>query len=453
MSNEIWVVPFFGQGHLLPSMELCKQIASRKFNTTLVIPSNLSSSIPSSLRQYPHVQIFEIPSAPPPPPQPGYHPPHHHNPINTAFENLLSSQPENQDPVPRPVCVVLDVMMGWTADVFKKFNIPTVAFFTSGACSAAMEYAMWKARPLDIKPGETRLLPGLPEEMAIRYSDIKQRPHGPPPPPPHGGGGPPPPGAYGPPPPDGHGPPPPGGHGPLPPGGHGPEKGGPPEHGDHPPPWVEEAKGSIAMMINTCDDLERPFIDYIANQKGVPVLGVGPLLPEQYWKSAGSILHDREFRTNRRSNVTEDEVIQWLDSKPRGSVLYIAFGTEVGPTTEEYEQLAGALEASTQPFIWVIQPGSGRPGPPPLPDQPGADKDREGYYPHGLESRVGDREDLSEKIQKDEIIKGIEKLMADQDVKRRAIELRAVFEHGFPSASMAALDAFRDLLYQIQKSV
>lgn len=361
---------------------------------------------------------------------------------------------------------------------------------------------MWKARPLDIKPGESRLLPGLPKEMALLHSDTKQGPHGPPPPPPHGGG------------------PPPHGGGPPPPGGHGPGKGGPPKQGDQ-PPWVEEVKGSIAMLINTCDDLERPFIEYLANQKGVPVLGVGPLLPEQYWKSAGSILHDRDFRTDRRSNVTEDEVIQWLDSKPRSSVLYISFGTEVGPTTEEYEELAGALEASTQvSFIWVIQPDSGRPGPPPLPGQSGPDKDREGYYPHGLESRVGERgliicgwapqllilshpstggflshcgwnstveaigrgvpflawpirgdqhydaklvvkylkvgymvsEDLSEKIEKEEIIRGIGKLMADDDIKRRAVELGAIFEHGFPSASVAALDAFRDLIYQIQKS-
>lgn len=396
--------------------------------------------------------------------------------------------------------------MSWTAEIFKKFDIPTVAFFTSGACSAAMEYAIWKAQPLDIKPGEVRLLPGLPEEMALTYSDMKNRPHGPPPGPPGSGSGFPPPGPPGP----GMGFSPPG----PPPGGPGSRKRGPPKLGD-PPPWVEEVEGSLAMMINTCEDLERPFIDYIANQKGIPVWGVGPLLPEQYWKSAGSILHDREFRTNRRSNVTEDEVIQWLDSKSRGSVLYIAFGTEVGPTAEEYLQLAEALEESTRPFIWVIQPGSGRPGPP--PGQPGGDEVKEeGYFPHELESRVAERgliirgwapqllilshpstggflshcgwnstveaigrgvpflvwpirgdqhydamlvvkylkigymvsEDLSEKIDKEEIVRGIEKLMGDEDIKRRAVARGAIFQHGFPPASMAALDAFRDLINQ-----
>ncbi|KAK9218373.1 hypothetical protein WN943_007010 [Citrus x changshan-huyou] len=32
---------------------------------------------------------------------------------------------------------VIDVVMGWTADVFKNFEVPIVGFFTSGACSAA----------------------------------------------------------------------------------------------------------------------------------------------------------------------------------------------------------------------------------------------------------------------------------------------------------------------------
>lgn len=390
--------------------------------------------------------------------------------------------------------------MSWTAEVFGKFHVPTVAFFTSGACSAAMEYATWKAHPQDMQPGEVRLLSGLPEDLALTHLDLKRRPHGPPGPPLPTGGGPPGPGPTFP------GPP-----------GAGPMKMGPPKPGNQ-PPWVEEVRGTIALMINTCDDLESPFISYLAHQIGKPVWGVGPLLPEQYWKSAGSLLHDREIRTNRRSNITEDEVIQWLDSKPRGSVLYVSFGSEVGPTMEEYPQLAEALEASTQPFIWVIQPGSGRQGPPRalLGGQPGSDSTEadEGYFPHGLDSRVGNRgliirgwapqllilshpstggflshcgwnstveaigrgvpflawpirgdqyydaklvvnhlkvgyticEDLSQTVMKEDIVKGIERLMGDEAMKQRAVVLSAKFQKGFPESSVASLDAFRDFI-------
>ncbi|GMY29577.1 scopoletin glucosyltransferase-like [Fagus crenata] len=482
MSREIWIVPFFGQGHLFPCLELCKHIASRHFQATFVISSNLSASIPSSLRQHPLVEILETPSSPPqppPPPQPAsshdgpMHQHHkHHGEMSVALENILSTRP-------KPAFAILDIMMSWSAPVFEKFHIPTVAFFTSGACSAAMEYATWKTHTEDLKPGEVCLLPGLPEDMAVTYSDLKRRPHG------HG-----PPGPPGPPPPSSGGPGGPPGFGPGGPPGFGPgsKKMGPPPQPGFQPPWLTEVEGVIALLINTCEDLEGPFIHYISNQIGKPVWGVGPLLPEQYWKSSGSILHDREIRTNRKSNVTEDEVSQWLDSKPRGSVLYVSFGTEVGPTMEEYSQLAAALESSSQPFIWVIQPNSGRSGPPPafLGGKPGSEaEEEEAYFPHGLDSKVGNRveaigrgvpflvwpirgdqyhdaklvvshlkvgymvsDDLSRTIKKEDIVKGIEKLMGDEDIKTRAVTLSTKFQHGFPLTSVAALDAFRDFINQ-----
>ncbi|GAY68175.1 hypothetical protein CUMW_262080 [Citrus unshiu] len=59
-----------------------------------------------------------------------------------GLQNLLSTR----EPERRPVCAVIDVIMGWTADVFKIFEVPIVGLFTSGACSAAVECAMWQAR-------------------------------------------------------------------------------------------------------------------------------------------------------------------------------------------------------------------------------------------------------------------------------------------------------------------
>ncbi|XAR69175.1 Flavonol 3-O-glucosyltransferase [Bertholletia excelsa] len=384
--GEILLLPFFGQGHLFPCMELCKHLSLRNYKTTLIISSNLSSSVPSSFCSHPLIEVAQIPDAPPPPPPPEAEEgpiPHlihrRHQQMGQAIESFLSSKVDNPT---RPVCAVIDVMMSWSKEYFAKFGIPTVAFFTSGACSAAMEYASWKAQAKDMKPGEIRVLPGLPEDMALTYSDMKRRPHGPP----HmGGGGPPP-----------HGPGGPGGP-PLGPGGAPPgpggQKFGPPEPGGR-PPWVDEVDGSIALLINTCDDLEHPFMNYVAEQIGKPVWGVGPLLPEQYWKSSGSVIHDREIRPKRESNYTEEEVIQWLDSKPPGSVIYVSFGTEVGPTMDEYAELADALAESTWPFIWVIQPRSGRPGPPPafFGGKPGSTPEKEeGYYPEGLDTKVGDR--------------------------------------------------------------
>ncbi|TXG54248.1 hypothetical protein EZV62_019504 [Acer yangbiense] len=481
-NDEIWIVPFFGQGHLFPSMELCKQIASCNYKTALIISSNLFSNIPSSLRQYhPLLRVIEIPSSPPPPlsaSNPVLHHDFHtqHTQMAHGLEQVLLS-------TTRPVCAIVDVMMSWTGDIFKNFGVATVAFSTSGACSAAMEHAMWKADLKDIKPGEIRLLPGLPEEMALTEMDLKRKPHDPPGGPPGGLEGP----RLGFPEP--------------------PKRMGPPQPGGQ-PPWMEGVNDSIALMINTCHDLEGCFIDYLANQMEKPVWGVGPLLPEQFYKSDGSLVHDGEIRSNNRSNVTEDAVARWLDSKPRGSVLYVSFGTEVGPTMEDYSQLSDALEeASKWSFIWVIQSGAGRSGP---PHGLMGNGEEDGYFPDGLDSKVGERgmiirgwapqllilshpstggflshcgwnstveaigrgvpflawpirgdqpynaklvikrlqlgymisDDLSKTIYKDDIINGVEKLMGDEDIKKRARILTSKFDHGFPATSLVSLQAF-----------
>lgn len=464
--DRIFVVSAAGQGHLLPCLELCKHLSFRNYNTTLILPS--SSSLPD-LTQYPLIQIASI-SAPPMMMMTTSGSDSLRQQAAADLESHLSNR--SNSPV---LCAIIDFQMGWTKGLFRKYNIPVVGFFTFGACAAAMEWAAWKADVGNMKPDEVRLLNGLPDEMALSYTDLKRRQSGPPP----GGGG------------------------------------GPPKPGDR-PPWVQEVEGSVALMFNTCDDLERPFLNYMADQMGLPVWGVGPLLPEQYWKSFNSIIRDRDVRSNKReTNFTEDEILQWLDLKPHGSVLYVAFGSEVGPTKEEYHQLAQALEESTRSFIWAIQSKS--PSPHAGLSGSKSEKEGEGYFPYGLDKRVGERGliihgwapqlmilshpstggflshcgwnssaeaigrgipivawpkrgdqyynakllvnylkigymatsgDASVTVKKDDILKGIERLMSDEEAKKRAVGLCAKYELGFPTSSKAALDAFGDSICQ-----
>ncbi|KAL8503639.1 hypothetical protein ACS0TY_022390 [Phlomoides rotata] len=497
--TDILVLPFFGQGHLNPSTELCKHLSSYNCRSILIIPSHLSSSIPSDLHQHPLIEVHQVPAAhespstPPQPPRSDIAPPPAHHQLGLGIESLLSERYKNV----RPGCVVMDVMMSWSKEIFKKANVPVVSFFTSGACATAMEYAAWKAHVDDMGPNETRILPGLPESMALSYSDLKRRDHRR-----HEGGG----GGRGGGRHEG------GGRGGGRPGGM---NFGPPKPGQ-PPRWMEEAEGSVALLINTCDDLEGPFLEYLTGQIEKPVFGVGPLLPETFWKPTNPVLHDQDSRPNRESNYTDKEVIQWLDSKQSRSVIYVSFGSEVGPTLEEYDQLADALAESTWSFIWVIQPGAGKPGPPAnfFEDKQGSNTKEGGYSPHGLEERVGKRgliikgwapqlsivshpstggflshcgwnstmeaigcgipilawpirgdqfydaklvvkylkaghmvsNELSEMVKKLDIMQGIETLMDDGEVHDGAIRLRGIFKAGYPSSSEASLKALVKLI-------
>ena len=56
--------------------------------------------------------------------------------------------------------------------------------------------------------------------------------------------------------------------------------------------------------------------------------------------------------------------------------------------------------------------------------------------------------DQSKSIQKNDIVIGIEKLMSDQEIKKRAHMLHRIFYQGFPMSFVASLNAFKDLISQ-----
>ncbi|KAG6399431.1 hypothetical protein SASPL_140912 [Salvia splendens] len=183
-------------------------------------------------------------------------PRHHHHQLGQGIESFLSRRFENAP----PAFVVMDVMMNWSKHIFKKASIPIVSFFTSGACAAAMEYAARSARVDNIGPDQARKIPGLPQSMALSYSDTRRR-----------------------------------------------------DRRQH------EHGGRSDGAGQTCEGLESPFLKYLTGQVEKPVF---------------------DSRPRHETNYTEDEVIQWLDSEPGGSVIYVSFGSEVGPSMEEYEALA-----------------------------------------------------------------------------------------------------------------
>ncbi|KAJ6758927.1 UDP-GLYCOSYLTRANSFERASE 91A1-LIKE [Salix koriyanagi] len=54
-------------------------------------------------------------------------------------------------------------------------------------------------------------------------------------------------------------------------------------------------------------------------------------------------------------NQTWRSMKDWLDKKKKGSVVYIAFGSEAKPSQVELTEIALGLELSGLPFIWVLR--------------------------------------------------------------------------------------------------
>ena len=126
-------------------MELCTHLSSRNFHTTLVIPSisgTTTTHIPPFFSQNPLTSFVYIALGPPMRPR--------SNPTRqqSALElqaHITTNRSQSQPPI---ICAIVDFQIGWTKEVFQKFNIPVVNFITFGACAAAMELGSWKPRPV-----------------------------------------------------------------------------------------------------------------------------------------------------------------------------------------------------------------------------------------------------------------------------------------------------------------
>ncbi|XP_071722435.1 UDP-glycosyltransferase 72E1-like [Rutidosis leptorrhynchoides] len=102
---------------------------------------------------------------------------------------------------------------------------------------------------------------------------------------------------------------------------------------------------SDGILVNSFEDLEPVSLKALRDDSRifggsnvVPVLQVGPLV-----RDVGP-------------TVQENYVLNWLDSQPPKSVVYISFGSGGTLSAQQLKELAFGLELSQQRFVWVVRP-------------------------------------------------------------------------------------------------
>ncbi|KAI3818532.1 hypothetical protein L1987_12342 [Smallanthus sonchifolius] len=104
------------------------------------------------------------------------------------------------------------------------------------------------------------------------------------------------------------------------------------------------------IVVNSFKELESGPIEALQQERPgrPPVYPVGPLIRSR--PGPGSVELSKD--------VNESSSLRWLDGQPRGSVLYICFGSGGTLSSEQVNELAMGLELSEQRFIWVVRPPS-----------------------------------------------------------------------------------------------
>ncbi|CAI9276182.1 unnamed protein product [Lactuca saligna] len=120
--------------------------------------------------------------------------------------------------------------------------------------------------------------------------------------------------------------------------------------------------GCDAVIVRSSSDFEPEWLNLLKKLYRKPILPAG-LLP-------AAVADD---------HACWGETREWLDKHEKGSVVYIAFGTETKPNQYELTQLALGLELCGLPFYWV------------LIDRRGSSDDEVIELPRGFEERTRGR--------------------------------------------------------------
>ncbi|KAJ4838611.1 hypothetical protein Tsubulata_046753 [Turnera subulata] len=102
-------------------------------------------------------------------------------------------------------------------------------------------------------------------------------------------------------------------------------------------------RGCDLIAVRTFKEFEAEWLKLLERIHLKPALPVGVLAPKP--QEGPEDDDDASWRS----------IKDWLDNQTKGSVVYVAFGSEAKPSQEELTEIALGLELSGVPFFWVLR--------------------------------------------------------------------------------------------------
>ncbi|KAF2569162.1 hypothetical protein F2Q70_00024956 [Brassica cretica] len=110
---------------------------------------------------------------------------------------------------------------------------------------------------------------------------------------------------------------------------------------------IEADNTSYGVITNTFQELEPSYVKEYKDARDGKVWSIGPV-------SLCNKIEDKAERGNK-AVIGQEECIKWLDSKEKGSVIYVCLGSICNLPLSQLKELGLGLEKSKRPFIWVIR--------------------------------------------------------------------------------------------------
>ncbi|KAJ0751732.1 putative UDP-glucuronosyl/UDP-glucosyltransferase, UDP-glycosyltransferase family [Helianthus annuus] len=104
------------------------------------------------------------------------------------------------------------------------------------------------------------------------------------------------------------------------------------------------------VFTNSFYQLEDKVIEWMRKMWNLKV--IGPTLPSMYLDKR--LQDDKDYGFNL-FKVNHNKCMNWLNEKPKGSVVYISFGSNAKLRHEQMEEIAWGLNDSHVNFLWVVR--------------------------------------------------------------------------------------------------
>ncbi|KAM0848161.1 hypothetical protein ACQ4PT_054562 [Festuca glaucescens] len=230
---------------------------------------------------------------------------------------------------PRVDAVVSDSFFPWSTDSAAAHGIPRLVFLGSSVFARSCSESMLRNNPLETAncpddPDALVLLPGLPHRVELRRSQML-------------------------------------------------------DPGTRPLEWAFYQSSNAAdqrcfgEVFNSFHELEPDYVKHFRTTLGRRAWLVGPVaLATEDMTERGSC-----STTDASSPVVAEGCLQWLNTKPAGSVVYVSFGTLTSFSLAEHREIARGLDLSGKNFVWVLS---------------GSDDDQPEWMPEGFAELTGNND-------------------------------------------------------------
>ncbi|XP_058739780.1 soyasapogenol B glucuronide galactosyltransferase-like [Vicia villosa] len=321
---NVTFLPYLTPGHMNPMIDTARLFAKHGVNVTIIttqanallfkkaIDSDLLSgySIKTSVIQFPSSQVG-LPDGV------------ENVKDGTSLEmlgkisqgiSMLKDQIEILFQDLQPDCIVSDMFYPWTVESAAKLGVPRIYYYSSSYFSSCCAHFIRKYKPHENLVSDSQLfsIPGIPHNVKITSLQLEE--------------------------------------------------------------WFktrnafsdflniiyESESKSYGTLYNSFHELESDYEQLYKRTLGIKVWSAGPV---STWinKDEGNI-------------PVESELLNWLNSKPNDSVLYVSFGSLTRLCYAQIIEIAHGLENSGHNFIWVVRKKDG-------------DKDKDGFL-HDFEERM-----------------------------------------------------------------